>query len=65
MNQKEIRKKLADLTQQHRDLDDAIAALGGARTVDQLQMQRLKKRKLALRDEILRLQDQIIPDIIA
>lgn len=53
------------LREEHRDLDAAIAALQAAATVDQLQVQRLKKRKLALRDRISKLEDQITPDIIA
>jgi hypothetical protein len=53
------------LREEHRDLDAAIAALQAASTVDQLQVQRLKKRKLALRDRISKLEDQITPDIIA
>jgi len=50
---------------EHRDLDDAITALALASTPDQLQMARLKKRKLRLRDEIASLEDLLIPDIIA
>jgi hypothetical protein len=53
------------LRQEHRDLDAAIAALQGMGPVDQLQVQRLKKRKLVLRDRIGRLEDQLTPDIIA
>ena len=53
------------LREEHRDLDAAIAALQGAATVDQLQLQRLKKRKLSLRDRISRLEDLVTPDIIA
>ena len=53
------------LREEHRDLDAAIAALQGAATVDQLQLQRLKKRKLALRDRISGLEDLVTPDIIA
>lgn len=53
------------LREEHRDLDAAIAALQAAAVVDQLQMQRLKKRKLLLRDRISKLEDQITPDIIA
>ncbi|QLP97439.1 MAG: DUF465 domain-containing protein [Rhodoblastus sp.] len=49
---------------EHRDLDDAITALGRA-VGDQLQLQRLKRRKLALRDRIRQLEDQLTPDIIA
>ncbi len=57
--------EIEGLRQEHRDLDAAIAALQAATTVDQLQVQRLKKRKLALRDRISKLEDAITPDIIA
>ena len=53
------------LRQEHRDLDAAISALEGASAADQLQIQRLKKRKLVLRDRITRLEDMVTPDIIA
>ena len=53
------------LRQEHRDLDDAITALTASGVPDQLQMARLKKRKLRLRDEIAVLEDTLIPDIIA
>lgn len=53
------------LREEHRDLDAAIAALQAVGPVDQLQLQRLKKRKLALRDRISFLDDQATPDIIA
>ncbi len=53
------------LRQEHRDLDTAIEALLAGGTPDQLQLQRFKKRKLALRDRISFLEDQITPDIIA
>ena len=50
---------------EHRDLDTAIAALAETGVPDQLQMARLKKRKLRLRDEIAMVEDELIPDIIA
>lgn len=50
---------------EHRDLDAAIAALMANQAADQLQLARLKKRKLRLRDEIAALEDQLVPDIIA
>ena len=53
------------LREEHRDLDAAIEALRNAGQVDQLQMQRLKKRKLLLRDKAASLEDQRTPDIIA
>ena len=53
------------LRQEHRDLDAAIEALRQAGQADQLQVQRLKKRKLLLRDKLARLEDQLTPDIIA
>lgn len=57
--------RLAELRQAHRDLDAAIDALRSATHSDQLQLARLKKRKLRLKDEIAMLQDALIPDIIA
>jgi hypothetical protein len=53
------------LREEHRDLDVAIEALRDAGQADQLQLQRLKKRKLMLRDKVARLEDLITPDIIA
>ena len=58
-----LRAKLAELTQDHRDLDAAIDALRYA--PDQLQLTRLKKRKLQLKDQIATINDQLLPDIIA
>jgi hypothetical protein len=57
--------KLAQLKQEHRDLDEAIQALIASGRPDQLQLTRLKKRKLMLRDMIASLEDDILPDIIA
>ena len=65
MDENEIRKRLEMVRSEHRDLDAAIDALRATGTSDQLQLARLKKRKLALRDEIAALEDQLIPDIIA
>jgi hypothetical protein len=59
----ELRAKLAGLVQEHRDLDAAIAALIGSS--DQLQVSRLKKRKLQLKDQIAKIEDALLPDIIA
>ena len=60
-----LNAKLQAHLSEHRDLDDVIARLTETSVSDQLQMQRLKKRKLALKDEIARLHDLVLPDIIA
>lgn len=60
-----LREQLARLQQEHRDLDAAIAALATSPGSDLIQVQRLKKRKLVLRDKIRQIEDQITPDIIA
>ncbi len=60
-----LEAKLIELKTEHRDLDDVIAHLGKQAPFDQLQMQRLKKRKLQLKDAIIRLETQMVPDIIA
>jgi hypothetical protein len=64
-NDSDLRHKLAQLRQEHRDLDEAIIALEALAERDQLRLTRLKKRKLGLKDEITRLEDQLLPDIIA
>jgi len=61
----ELRAQLARLRQEHRDLDAAIEALQGTPSSDIIRVQRLKKRKLALRDRITFIEDQLTPDIIA
>lgn len=61
----ELRARLAALLTEHRDLDDVITRLSENTPFDQLQMVRLKKRKLLLKDEIIRLQSRLLPDIIA
>ncbi len=60
-----IRDQIERLREEHRDLDAAIEALTLSGPADQLQLQRLKKRKLALRDRMSRLDDDLTPDIIA
>ena len=66
MNRKEIlRLELEVVRAEHRDLDNAISALGEIPASDHLTLQRLKKRKLLLKDKISYLEDQITPDIIA
>jgi hypothetical protein len=60
-----LRQKLNALRSEHRDLDDIVAKLGASPTTDALQLQRLKKRKLALKDLITKLESRLVPDIIA
>jgi hypothetical protein len=63
--ERELREQLARLHQEHRDLDAAIEALQDSPGSDVLQVQRLKKRKLYLKDRISFIEDQLTPDIIA
>ncbi|MEN9683579.1 MAG: hypothetical protein RIQ99_1163 [Pseudomonadota bacterium] len=65
MNEDEMRKRLEVLKIEHRDLDAAIDALTAAGASDQLQIARLKKRKLKLKDQMALIEDYLIPDIIA
>ena len=65
MNDEGYQQQLHQLKIEHRDLDDAITALRAQPTADQLQIARLKKKKLTLKDQIMRLEDQLVPDIIA
>jgi hypothetical protein len=60
-----LKAKLAALKTEHRDLDDVIARIAERAPFDQLQLQRLKKRKLALKDQISKLESELLPDIIA
>lgn len=60
-----LRIRLEVLRREHRDLDEAIHALEETGRPDQLTLRRLKKQKLALKDQIVKLEDQLIPDIIA
>ena len=60
-----LKARLQNLLSEHRDLDDVIARLTETGVTNQLQMQRMKKRKLALKDEIARLHALVLPDIIA
>jgi hypothetical protein len=64
-DESELRAQLTRLRQEHRDLDVAIEALHNSPGSDLLQVQRLKKRKLHLRDRIIQIEDQLTPDIIA
>lgn len=66
MNEQDmLQQKLAVLRSEHRDLDDVIARLVEQAPFDQLRMQRLKKRKLALKDQISQIESRLLPDIIA
>jgi len=65
VNEEEMRRRLTGLRIEHRDLDAAIGALTAAGSSDQLQIARLKRRKLMLRDQIAILEDYLTPDIIA
>jgi hypothetical protein len=60
-----LQEKLAALKSEHRDLDDVIARLAERAPFDQLQLQRLKKRKLLLKDQISKIESELLPDIIA
>jgi len=66
LNHEEVlRVKLEVLRREHRDLDEAIAAMQERGTSDPLTLKRLKKRKLRLKDQIARIEDELTPDIIA
>jgi hypothetical protein len=60
-----LRYELEVFRQEHRDLDDAIQALQATGTFDQITLQRLKKKKLQLKDKIAQIEDRLLPDIIA
>ncbi|HZA01352.1 MAG TPA: DUF465 domain-containing protein [Hyphomicrobiaceae bacterium] len=64
-DERDIRELLVKLRAEHRELDNEIAALAASGRVDQLQISRLKKKKLKLKDQITALEDQLLPDIIA
>jgi hypothetical protein len=64
-DEESLRARLHELVTEHRDLDDAISALLRDGLFNQLQVQRLKRKKLRLKDEIAQLQSKLIPDIIA
>lgn len=61
----QMKKRLAELRLEHRDLDDVIARLADQAPFSQLQIRRLKKRKLLIKDQIARLESALWPDIIA
>ncbi len=60
-----LERRLETLRSEHRDLDDVIVRISGGNAFDQLQIKRLKKRKLMLKDEIARIESKLVPDIIA
>lgn len=64
-DQESLKERLSHLKAEHRDLDDAILALSQRSVPDMIQIQRLKKKKLQLRDEITKLESKLLPDIIA
>ncbi len=64
-DQEVLRRKLAEQELEHRDLDDVIARLTERAPFDQLQLQRLKKRKLILKDQMSHIEAELLPDIIA
>lgn len=64
-DQEKLNQRLAELKSEHKDLDEVIARLDESRPYDLLQVQRLKKRKLVLKDQIVQIENKILPDIIA
>jgi hypothetical protein len=65
LDERELREELVKLRAEHRDLDDEIVTLEATGTAEQLLVKRLKKRKLAIKDRISVVEDQLLPDIIA
>ena len=65
VDQEVLKRRLGELRSEHRDLDDVIAQISERVPFDQLQVQRLKKRKLQLKDEIAKIESALLPDIIA
>jgi hypothetical protein len=65
VDERELRDELVKLRAEHRELDDQIILLEGSTTSDQLLVKRLKKKKLAVKDRISAIEDQLLPDIIA
>lgn len=65
MDAEQVRARVIELETEHRDLDTAIALLTASPTADALQLQRMKKRKLQLKDHIIQLKMQLVPDIPA
>ena len=65
MEPEDIKRRIVELQVEHRDLDEAIARMVGQPGVDELTLRRLKKRKLQIKDSIVHLQMQLVPDIPA
>jgi hypothetical protein len=65
LHEVQLRSKLHNLYQEHRDLDEAIAAFEDSGKADPMQLQRLKKMKLGIKDKISQIENLLIPDIIA
>lgn len=65
MSNENIRHKITELTFEHKDVDDAIVLMNEQPFIDELQIRRLKKRKLKLKDQIQKLESKLIPDIEA
>ena len=65
LNQELLRKKLDEIRLEHRDLDDVIHRFHMTGGIEQMQMQRIKKRKLRLKELILKIENELIPDILA
>ena len=64
-DQEHLRRRLEQLVTEHRDLDEVIGRISEPSASDQLQLKRIKKRKLRLKDEIAKIESQLLPDIIA
>lgn len=64
-NSTQLQRQLATIIEEHGDLDSSIAALQASTVPDQIQLQRLKKKKLRLKDQIAKLRNRLTPDIIA
>lgn len=65
IGQEDLRRRLEELRSEHRDLDEVIVRMAEVAPFDQIKLQRLKKRKLVLKDQIAQLESQLLPDIIA
>lgn len=65
LDEEKLKEKLAEIKLEHRDLDEAIELMAHSGVIDMIKLQRLKKRKLFLRDMIAKIESMLIPDIIA